>query len=122
MAWPPFALASAIRRTGWPPIDSRRGDAASDEVADQAIDQGRLLVDEPVRAVGDATDREVRNPARQPVEVAGQERRVLLAPQDEGGHPDRRVAGELADRRPARRAVAGGRSDPRGPAGVEPAR
>src|SRR5438445_58484 len=99
MTWPPLALVSPISRTGGPPIDSRRGDSASDEVADQAIDQGRLLVDEPVRAVGDATDREVRNVARQPVEVAGQERPVALAPQDEGGYPDRRVAGELADRR-----------------------
>src|SRR5207302_6890812 len=122
MAWPPFALVSPISRTGGPPIDSRRGDAASDEVADQAIDQGGLLVDEPVRAIGDATDREVRNPARQPVEVAGQERRVLLAPQDEGGHPDRRVAGGLADRPRGRRAVTGGRSHPRGPVIVEPAR
>src|SRR5207244_9861152 len=122
MTWPPLALVSPISRTGGPPIDSRRGGSASDEVADQAIDQGRLLVDEPVRAVGDATDREVRNVTRQPVEIAGQERRVLLAPQDEGGHPDRRVAGELADRRPARGAVAGGRPDPRGPVVVEPAR
>src|SRR5207253_1751661 len=122
MTWPPLALVSPISRTGGPPIDSRRGGSASDEVADQAIDQGRLLVDEPVRAVGDATDREVRNVARQPVEVAGQERPVALAPQDEGGYPDRRVAGELADRPRGRRAVTGGRPHPRGPVVVEPAR
>src|SRR5207244_12689299 len=56
-----------------------------------------LLVDDPVRSVGHALDREVGDEALQPVEVPGEERAIALAPDHERRDGQREPRGLAAE-------------------------
>src|SRR5579885_1169095 len=53
------------------------------------IHQRGMLVDNPVRAIGNPLDREIRDKLLQPIEVARKQRPVLLSPDDKRWHTHR---------------------------------
>src|SRR5438876_2018396 len=55
-----------------------RMSAGVHELANQTIDLGRFLANDPMRAIGHVLDRQRRNHAVEPVQIAGEQRRVLL--------------------------------------------
>lgn len=70
-----------------PPLQALFGLAfALDEVSDGGVDECWLLVDDPVCGVGDAVNLQVWDELLEAVEIAGQQVRVLLTPDDQRRH------------------------------------
>src|SRR5215469_17558037 len=81
-----------------------------EEFANQRIDALRLLVDDPMRRVGDALDAQILYVLIEADQIAGKEERVPFAPDDERRHGDleRGESCALQERR-LRRVLTGGR-------------